>query len=44
MMKRILASVVVAALLTGGAFSAITAGDNFLSFNYWVGDFPDRKP
>ena len=43
MLKRVLAGVVVAVLLAGGALAAITAGDNFLSFNYWVRDFPDGK-
>ena len=38
MLKRILSGIVVAGLLTGGVIAAVTAGDNFLSFNYWVGE------
>jgi len=38
MQQRILAGIVVAALLVGGTLSAITTGDNFLRFGYWIGD------
>jgi len=38
MQQRILAGVIVAALLVGGAISAISTGDSFLKFGFWIGD------